>query len=196
MILPHSYFQNSNVVFLAKDLIGKVIYTKVNGETVGGIISETEAYAGVQDKASHAYNNKRTNRTGTMYLEGGHIYMYLCYGIHNMVNIVTNKKEIPDAVLIRSIQPYTNIEVLLKRRNTQKNNNNTFNGPGKVGQALALTTAHDAIILNNETIWIKDEGISLDPSKIKTTPRIGIDYAEEDALLPYRFIIDSKEFKI
>lgn len=192
MILPIDYFLQENVVFIARDLIGKVIYTNINGEIVGGIITETEAYAGIRDKASHSYNNRRTNRTETMYLSGGHIYIYLCYGIHHLVNIVTNKKEVPEAVLIRAIYPFYNEELLLKRRNSTKISAQVFNGPGKVSQALGLDTNLDGIQLQTKQIRIEDKGILFENKYIEVTPRIGIDYAEEDALLPYRFVIDPK----
>lgn len=192
MLLPINYFQQENVVDIARNLIGKVIYTNINGEVVGGIITETEAYAGVTDKASHSYNHRRTNRTETMYLPGGHVYIYLCYGIHHLVNIVTNKKEIPEAVLIRAIYPFYNEELLLKRRNTKKVSPKVFCGPGKVSQALGLNTDFDASQLQTEQIRIEDKGIKYESNQLEVTPRIGIDYAEEDALLPYRFVIDAK----
>lgn len=192
MLLPIDYFQQENVVHIANDLIGKIIFTNINGETVGGIITETEAYAGINDKASHAYNNRRTQRTETMYLPGGHVYIYLCYGIHHLVNIVTNKKDNPEAVLIRAIYPFYNEELLLKRRNATKSSSKLYNGPGKVSQALGLNTSFDGIKLQGSPIRIEDKGIIFNKELLETTPRIGIDYAEEDALLPYRFVIDPK----
>ena len=129
-----------------------------------------------------------------MYLPGGHLYVYLCYGIHHLVNIVTNNKDIPQAVLIRAIHPFYNKELLLKRRNSSKFTKNLFDGPGKVSQALGLDTSCDGIKLQTEQIRIEDKGIRYNSNQLEITPRIGIDYAEEDALLPYRFVIDPKHF--
>src|SRR3954471_15249269 len=102
-MLKNSYYLNADVVFLAKDLLGKTLCTRINNKLTCGIITETEAYAGVIDKASHAYSGRRTNRTETIYSKGGVTYVYLCYGIHRLLNIVTNNKDVPHAILIRAI---------------------------------------------------------------------------------------------
>src|SRR5690606_19477666 len=104
MKLDRLYYQQSDVVAISRNLIGKVICTNINDEYTSGIITETEAYAGVGDKASHAYGDRRTNRTETMYMQGGYAYVYLCYGIHHLFNIVTNVEGVPNAVLLRGIQ--------------------------------------------------------------------------------------------
>src|SRR4051812_21670161 len=108
--LKASYYANTDVVFLAKDLIGKTLCTRINNKLTCGIITETEAYAGIIDKASHAYGGRRTNRTETMYSKGGVSYVYLCYGIHRLFNIVTNTVDVPHAILIRAIYPTKGIE--------------------------------------------------------------------------------------
>jgi DNA-3-methyladenine glycosylase len=185
-ILKASYFQNPDVVFLAKDLIGKTLCTRINNKLTCGIITETEAYAGVIDKASHAYAGKRTNRTETMYSRGGVSYVYLCYGIHRLFNIVTNAKDIPHAILIRAIYPTKGIDEMVKRRGT-KFSENLCVGPGKVSQALGIDLVHNNLPLSGKEIWLQDDGIKIKESAIKTGPRIGIDYAGEDAKLPYRF---------
>ena len=190
MKLQKTYYLNDDVLFIAKNLIGKVLYTQIDGEISAGIITETEAYKGISDKASHAYNNKRTPRTETMFAEGGVSYVYLIYGMYHLFNVVTNQKDIPDAVLIRSILPYKNEELILKRRNAKKWYKNLLNGPGKLTLGLGISKQHNNIDLMSNQIWIEDRQIKIDDSKIKTTPRIGIDYAEEDALLPYRFVLE------
>lgn len=187
MKLPLAYYLNSNVIELSKSLLGKVLCTNVNGQLTSGIISETEAYNGIHDKASHAYGNRRTNRTETMYEKGGISYIYLCYGIHYLFNVVSNNAEIPEAVLIRAIQPLDGIDIQKQRRKLKKFDKNSFTGPGKVTKALAITKLLNGKSLLDNEIWIEDRGFKIKEENIVVGPRVGIDYAEEDALLPYRF---------
>ncbi len=194
MKLPASYYQSEEVVMLAKNLLGKYLYSNINKTLTGGIITETEAYAGVTDKASHAYNGRRTTRTETMYQLGGISYVYFTYGMHHLFNVVTGKKEVPHAILIRAIYPLTGCEIMLKRTGKQKINHQLTNGPAKMAKALGINKSHNGISLTGNIIWIEDNGISVYENDIKATPRIGIDYAGEDALLPYRFILDYKKY--
>lgn len=106
MKLDHSYYLGNNVVKIARNLIGKILFTHFEDVTCAGIITETEAYAGIRDKASHAYGGRRTARTSIMYHQGGVAYVYLCYGMHALFNIVTGPSEVPDAILIRAIKPF------------------------------------------------------------------------------------------
>lgn len=184
--LKASYYLNPDVVFLARDLIGKTLCTHINGVLTGGIITETEAYAGVTDKASHAYGNRRTKRTETMYSAGGISYVYLCYGIHRLFNIVTNAADIPHAILVRAIYPTIGIEEVLKRRGV-KPSPTLCVGPGKVSQALGIDLLHNNLSLNGKEIWIQDDHVNINPKDIQVGPRIGVDYAGEDAKLLYRF---------
>lgn len=188
MKLTPDFYMRDDVVRVAKELLGKVLYTKFNGKITAGIITETEAYAGIKDRASHAYNNRRTKRTEVMYAPGGTAYVYLCYGIHNLFNVVTNQKDVPHAVLVRGIKPFAGIETIRKRRGSSSEII-TCNGPGTVSQALGIITAHTGIDLNGNVIWIEDKGIKIRPGDIIKNPRIGVDYAGADALLPYRFTI-------
>lgn len=184
VILPRSFYTRVDVVSIARELLGKWLFTKIgNSPITGGIIVETEAYAGAQDKASHAYGNRRTKRTEVMFHEGGVSYVYLCYGIHSLLNVVTHREGIPHAVLIRSIIPKIGIDVIAQRR---KGNLPLASGPGMLCQALGITREHNALDLTQPPIWIEDRGDI--PSEIISTPRIGIEYAQEDALLPWRFI--------
>jgi DNA-3-methyladenine glycosylase len=185
-LLKKSYFLNPDVVFLAKDLIGKTLCTRINNKLTGGIITETEAYAGVTDKASHAYGQRRTNRTETMYSKGGVSYVYLCYGIHRLFNIVTNTKDIPHAILIRAIYPTHGIEEIVKRRGA-KLSDHLCAGPGKVTQALGISLAHNNLSITGKEIWLQDDHVKIEESDIHSGSRIGVDYAGEDAKLPYRF---------
>lgn len=187
MRLPQSFFEEEDVVELAKKLLGKRIVTKLEGVITSGIITETEAYAGVNDKASHAYGGRFTERTRTMYESGGVSYVYLCYGIHHLFNFVTNKKGVPHAVLLRAIRPEKGIKWMLARRNKTKVDKTLCGGPGTVSQALGITTAMNGELLSGKKIWVEETGIIVKPEDIIAGPRIGVDYAGKDAKLPYRF---------
>ena len=182
-----------DVVKIAKDLLGKELITNFNGNISSGYIVETEAYAGVIDKASHAYGGKLTKRTQTMYLEGGTTYVYLCYGIHSLFNIVTNVSGIPHAVLIRAIQPLKGTETMFERRPQIKTEKKLANGPGCLSKALGITTSHNELKMNSNKIWL-EEGLKIENEEIIASPRIGVAYAKEDALLPYRFRIKNNPF--
>lgn len=187
--LTYEFYSRSSVTAIARELLGKVLVTNLDGMLTSGRIVETEAYNGVVDKASHAWNNRRTNRTEIMYKEAGHAYIYLCYGIHYLFNIVTNKTETPHAVLIRAIEPLTGVEYMIKRKKSSGRGKHLGAGPGNVAKSLGLTTRHTGYSLLEDVIYIADDGFSLKKSQIKTGPRIGVDYAGDDALLPYRFFI-------
>ena len=189
MKLGKDFYKKKDVVALARQLLGKKLCTNIGGVYMAGIITETEAYAGENDKASHAYGNKRTARNEMMYHEGGLAYVYLCYGLHHLFNVVTNVKDVPHAVLIRAIKPVDGIEHILARRKQKALAKNTSAGPGTVSQALGITTKLNGIDLNEDAIWIEDVGISFTKKQITVTPRIGVDYAGEDAKLPYRFLV-------
>lgn len=186
--LPPSFYCRSDVVNIAQELVGKVLCTKINGTPItAGIITETEAYTGRGDKASHANNGTRTARTETMYKSGGIAYIYLCYGIHHLFNVVTNIAEKADAVLIRAIKPVDGVETMLQRRGAEKANPALTAGPGRLTQALGISTEFDGIDLNSDTIWIEDRGIAYSKDELAVKKRIGVDYAEEDAELLWRF---------
>lgn len=196
MKLKRKFYLRDNVVQIAKELLGKILITNVNGKISGGIITETEAYAGVSDKASHAFGGRKTKRTEVMYGNGGTAYVYLCYGIHHLFNVVTNQKGIPHAILIRAVKPCEGINIIFKRRNQKlkyRENNTLLNkictGPGTVSQGLGITVAQTGTDLLGTKIWIEDRGIVVLKRDIITSPRIGIDYAGADALLPYRFFM-------
>jgi len=191
MKIPPSFYLKDDVVKIASELLGKYLFTNFNGMLTGGIITETEAYAGITDKASHAYDDKRTKRTEIMYYKGGTAYVYLCYGIHSLFNIVTNAENIPHAVLIRGIFPTLGEEIILKRVNKKKLSKEVTNGPGKVSKALGIHFSHSGLSLSGDKIWLEDKGIKIAKNEIKITKRIGIDYAGDDVKLPYRFILKS-----
>jgi len=187
--LEKDFYLRDDVVLISKELLGKYLYTKFNNQLTGGIITETEAYAGATDKASHAYGNRRTKRTEVMYAEGGVTYVYLCYGMYPLFNIVTHKKDIPHAILVRGIHPTDGIDVMLLRTNKPKITKDFSNGPGKIAKALGIKCEHNGMNLTGNKIWLEDKGIKVKNKDIFITTRIGIDYAGKDALLPYRFIL-------
>lgn len=189
MKLTNDFYQRTDVVQIARELLGKELITCIDGQLTSGIITETEAYNGIVDRASHAYGGRFTPRTQTMYAAGGVCYVYLCYGIHHLFNVVTNIEGVPHAVLIRNIKPLKGLETILQRRNKIKANKNLSTGPGTLSQAMSIKTFHNGLSLQENTIWIGDVGIKIEPKNIDVTPRIGVDYAGEDALLPYRFVV-------
>jgi DNA-3-methyladenine glycosylase len=191
--LEKHFYLGDNVTQIAKDLLGKVIVTHIGGQITSGIITETEAYAGPIDKASHAYNNKRTKRTQTMFETGGIAYVYLIYGIHHLFNFVTNIKGVPHAVLLRGIIPVNGLETMQKRRSTTKQKGFTA-GPGTASQALGITTAFDGVDLQGDKIWIEDRAIHIPANKIIAKPRIGVDYAGEHAKWEWNFKVDMDLF--
>lgn len=194
-ILPKSFYQRPDVVLIAQELLGKTIFSCFDGKLTGGIITETEAYAGVTDKASHAYGGRRSERTEIMYREGGTAYVYLCYGVHSLFNIVTHQKDVPHAVLIRGIYPTDGLDIMLARTGKDRIDKNFCVGPGKVSKALGIHYSHSGLDLGGEMIWLEDKNITVKADEIYSGKRIGVDYAAEDALLPYRFIF-SKYQKI
>ena len=187
--LPASFYHRTNVVTIAKELLGKLLVTTFNGEVTAGRIVETEAYNGIVDKASHSYGGRRTNRTETMYAAGGIAYVYLCYGIHHLFNVVTNVQDTPHAILIRAIEPVKGIDIMLRRMKKEKADYSIGRGPGNVSKALGISVVHTRLSLLQNEIYIADDGTVIKPSQIAMGPRIGVDYAAEDALLPYRFYV-------
>lgn len=194
MVLPLSFYTRDDVVAIARELLGKYLYTRFDGGVTGGIIIETEAYAGITDRASHAYGDKRTVRTEVMYRQGGVAYVYLCYGIHSLFNIVTNREGIPHAVLIRGIVPVTGKEIMLQRYGKEISRIGAGSGPGKVSKLLGIHFSHTGTNLTGDRIWLEDRGMDFS-DEIITGTRIGVEYAREDALLPYRFRIEESGIK-
>ena len=182
-----NYFLNPDVVFLARDLLGKYVFTQIDGQIAGGYITETEAYKGFTDRGSHAFGGRRTKRNEMMYAEGGRAYVYLCYGMHHMLNFVSNAEGVPDAVLIRGIRPTHGEELMLKRTKKKQSGASLTDGPGKVCKSLGITLTENGILLNSNTLWVEDRGKKFSDDKVIIGPRVGIDYAGEDAKLPWRF---------
>ena len=192
--LPEEFYLQPEVASIARQLLGKVLLTHINGAITGGIITETEAYSGESDRASHAFGGRRTQRTETLYQKGGIAYIYLCYGMHHLFNVVTHKEGFPHAVLIRALHPLVGYEAIARRLNKNTQDTMRLNGPGKLSRALGITVALNATPLSGNTIWITDPGCEVSESKIRSGPRIGVDYAGSHALWPMRFWFEDDEF--
>ena len=191
--LPREFYTRSNVLTVTRELLGKLLVVPVpDGTRVSGIIVEAEAYRGPQDRASHAYGGRRTNRTETMYGIGGTAYVYFVYGMYYQFNVVTNLKDIPHAVLIRSLEPVEGIEIMRTRRHGQPDHNLT-NGPGKLSIALGIDRTLDSADLLGDRVWI-EAGEKVPARQISSGPRVGIDYAEEWVDKPWRFWIGDNPF--
>ena len=185
--IPSVFYQSDDVVSLARELLGKKVCTSLEGEFTSAIITETEAYRSWGDKACHASGNKRTPRTEVMFGPGGNSYVYLCYGIHHLFNIVVNQKERAEAILIRAVEPIDGVDIMEARRRKKRSNPMITSGPGNVSQALGITTTLNAVDLAGDQIWLEDCGLK--PTEIVATTRIGVDYAGEDAQHPWRFYL-------
>jgi len=191
--LSADFYKRDDVLLISHELLGKVLCTNFHGKLTSGIIVETEAYAGITDKASHAYGGRRTKRTETMYASGGTVYVYLCYGIHHLFNIVTNKENIPHAILIRAIQPLDGIDIMLGRRNLKNISNRLTAGPGILSQAMGISVHISGQSLLDKQIWIenREKNNPLKNFKIISSPRVGVQYAGKDALNPWRFQLEN-----
>ncbi len=197
--LSSTYYRQDDVVFIAQDLIGKTIVSFIEGKRTSGLITETEAYRGKGDKACHAHLGRFTERTKVMYEPGGVAYVYLCYGIHHLFNIITGKSGQADAVLIRAVEPIDGIATMLDRRGKVKVDKTLTTGPGNFTKAFGIDRSHYGVSLLENSVWIED-GLSntrqppVNNSQIVTSKRIGIDYAGEDKHLPWRFYLSSTKF--
>lgn len=192
--LPFSFYQHGDVNGLAISLLGKHLCTLIDGKLTVGVIVETEAYKGVEDKASHAYGGRFTDRTKVMYEEGGLSYVYLCYGIHHLFNVVTAAKGVPHAVLIRGLEPVSGLDVMLERRGMAVLKPNLTAGPGALAKAMGIDRNLNAKDLLGDEIWIEDAGVEILPEDIVACPRVGVDYAADHALLPWRYYLKGNKY--
>ena len=189
-------FYRGDAVSVAKGLLGKVLVSLSEGERTAGIIVETEAYAGRGDAACHSYKRAApspAHRTNAMFMDGGHAYIYLIYGMYNCFNVVANSVDEPEAVLIRALEPIDGLPLMARRRGTE-DIKKLCSGPGKLCNALAITREqYGADLCAGGNLYIT-EGIEIPQGNILATPRINVDYAGEAALLPYRFVIRNSKF--
>jgi DNA-3-methyladenine glycosylase len=192
--LRAEFYKRGDVVLIARELLGKILVTNMDGKRTSGRIVETEAYSAGSDRASHAYNGRRTPRNEAMYAAGGTSYVYTCYGMHQLFNVVTNVKEVPDAILIRAIEPLQGLDEMLRRTPKLNPGAAITKGPGNTGRALGINKLHTGISLLGNTIYIADDGFAPAESMIGASSRIGVNYAGDDALLPYRFYIRGNKY--
>lgn len=187
--LPRSFYTREDALQISKELLGKVLVTNFDGKKTSGIIVETEAYQGVEDRAAHSFGGRRTQRTEVMYAVGGTAYVYLIYGIHHLFNVVTHDEGTPHAVLVRALEPVEGIGTMLHRRDKLKFDYTLTKGPGALAQALGIHKRDTGKSLLGKEIWIEDRGITFDNKQIAASPRIGVDYAGEHALWNNRFYV-------
>ena len=192
--IPLGFYSRKDVVQIAKELLGKIIVTNFDGKITSARIVETEAYVAMVDKASHAFGGRRTAKNEHMYSPAGTSYVYICYGMHQMFNIVTNDKNIADAVLVRAVEPLTGIDIMLERTGKEKLDFTLTKGPGNVGKALGIFKKHSGLHLLDDEIYLKDDGYIIEENKIGVSGRIGVESAGADALLPYRFYVKRNKF--
>ncbi len=183
-----SWYQRDNVVGIARGLLGNVLCTNIDGLITKGKIVETEAYSGTDDRACHANGHRKTKRNEIMFADGGHAYVYLCYGIHHLFNVVTNIEGRADAVLIRAVEPLVGLDVMQRRRALKNADRRITTGPGMLSDALGIKTHHNGARLDGDTIWIEVGKMAANEQIVSST-RIGVSYAGEDALKPWRFYI-------
>jgi len=190
--LNREFFKRKTEI-VARELLGKLLIHEKDGKEYKGIIVETEAYIGPHDKACHASKGK-TERTKVMFKDAGTWYVYMIYGFYYCLNIVTENKDYPSAVLIRAVEPKGGIEFMMKNRE-KKNIHNLTNGPGKLCQAFGIDKDNNdsSAVDSSSTLYVY-KGIDVPENKVKRTKRIGVDYAKEwkDKLL--RFYIDNSRF--
>ncbi|HVY75288.1 MAG TPA: DNA-3-methyladenine glycosylase [Puia sp.] len=192
--LGESFYHRADVVRISRELLGKILVTRFDGLLTAGRIVETEAYRGVEDRASHAFGGRRTARTEVMFGSPGTAYVYLCYGLHHLFNVVTNKQGIPHAILVRALEPLEGIPVMLKRTGKKKADFTLTRGPGNLSRAMGLNKIHSGNDLHSDELFIADDGFRYAKEEIVVTTRIGVDYAGPDAELPYRFIVKGNPY--
>ena len=189
--IPREHYCRDPFKFAKEELLGAYLCSNIDGVLTAGKITELEVYIGSCDKACHAYPNKLTKRTATMFRQGGCAYVFFIYGMYNQFNVVVSPEGQADAVLIRSLEPVAGIEEMKKRRQTDDVKNLTT-GPGKLCQALGITArAHDGIDLSGKLLWLSP---NTQKYEFNAVPRVGIDYAKEYKDKPWRFYIKNNLF--
>lgn len=196
--LDESFYDRTDVLKISRELLGKILVTRFNGVITSGRIVETEAYAGEGDRACHAFGGRRTPRTEPIYGSPGTVYIYICYGMHHLFNVVTNKKDIPDAVLIRALEPMAGVEHMLLRTHKKEFGNTLTRGPGNAARALGISKERSGLSLYGNSVFIAaDEfsaGYQLQRELIGSSKRIGVENAGDAAFLPYRFYLKGNQF--
>ena len=194
MKLGRDFYARADTLLVARELLGKLLVVPAKGgERVSGRVVETEAYLGESDRASHAFGGRRTARTETMYAAGGTAYVYFVYGMHHQFNVVTGAEGSPHAVLVRALEPVEGLDWMRRRRPVEDDRALT-SGPGKLCQALGIDRSFDGADLTGPRLWLEDGGGPPAPEEIASGPRVGVAYAAEDALRPYRLWLRGNAF--
>jgi DNA-3-methyladenine glycosylase len=194
--LPASYYASTDVNHLAKDLLGKFLCTRIDGVYCSGKIVETEAYRGPDDRAAHSFNNRRTPRNEVMYRQGGVAYIYVCYGMHHLMNVVTAPEDLAHALLIRALEPADGVEIMAVRRHMEKTDYRLTKGPGALSVAMGLTSELSGVSLTEASspVWLEDRGIQLKDEEICISKRIGVEGAGEAAHWPWRYFVKGNRY--
>ena len=192
--LSREFYTRADTLQIARDLLGKtLVVPTAAGETVSGMIVETEAYLGIEDKAAHSYGNRRTKRTETMFAVGGTVYIFFIYGMYFQFNVVAGEVGAPHAVLIRAVEPIEGIELMRERRGLKVKDTNLTSGPGKLCIAFGIDKSFNNEDLLERRVWLED-GAKILSGEIACGKRVGIDYAEEYAEKPWRFWLKDNLF--
>lgn len=191
-----------DAVTVAHCLLGKSLVRVIDGERLEGTIVEVEAYLGLEDAAAHTFNGRRTPRNESMYLPGGHAYVYMIYGMHHCLNVVCGEAGDGVAVLIRALQPTSGMKTMLRNRiagrqlRRRLSEKDLCSGPGKVAQAMAIDRELDGeCLISSDRLWVEGENEpAVATSSVVSGPRIGVAYAGEWAARPLRFFLDGNLF--
>ena len=193
MKLEREFYTGKNTAKIARDLLGKLLVVPAeDGRRVSGMIVETEAYLGAGDRAAHSYGGRRTARVEPMYGLGGHAYVFFVYGMYFQFNVVTGPEEHPHAVLIRGLEPVDGVDIMRERRGVRKDRDLT-SGPGKLCIATGIDRSFDGADLTGDRVWLESFR-KFRKNDVESGPRVGVDYAGEDALLPLRFWLRGNEY--
>ena len=185
--LERDFYTRADTLAVARELLGKRLVVPDGARRrASGRIVEVEAYLGVEDAAAHSYGGRRTRRTETMYAVGGTAYVFFVYGMHHQFNVVTGPEGLPHAVLVRAVEPEEGVGLMKERRPVSKERELT-SGPGKLCRALGLDLSYDGEDLTGARVWLEETGAKFGRDEVASGPRIGVAYAGEDALRPWRF---------
>ena len=193
MKLPRSFFRQDTVT-VARSLLGCVLWRRLGRELLAARLVEVEAYLGANDSASHARRGLRSARNESMYLEGGHAYVYFTYGMHWCVNVVTQEADIAEAVLLRAAEPLRGIETMRERRPKAKRDRDLMNGPGKLCSAMAIDKSLDGEPFDGKTFWLAPREIEVGDDDIAVSHRIGVENSGEAARWPLRFYLRANPY--
>jgi DNA-3-methyladenine glycosylase len=192
--LERDFYTRADTLAVARELLGKRLVVPADGgRRVSGRIVEVEAYLGAEDRAAHSFGGRRTRRTETMYAVGGTVYVFFVYGMHHQFNVVTGPEGLPHAVLVRAVEPEEGVELMKERRPVRKERELT-SGPGKLCRALSIDLTFDGEDLKGRRVWVEETGAKFKPDEVASGARIGVAYAGEDALRPWRFWVRGNEY--